>query len=768
MGGNFKILDVETFFPFHFCFDESLHCIHFGKSLLKIIPDTNTPFKFHELFAFVRPVNQDIDFHNLTSCTEKLVILKCLFQESVFLRGQFIYDAANDKICFIGNIWIKDTKTLETLELKFSDFSFTDSLPDMLLLLNTFKKSNEELIDLNNRFSENEKKLYEKSYMADNFFHPLVIVNRSGEVEWSNKAFINISRETKNEFAGKIFTDLFCDELNMETFNDLIRQSIQSGKNIKYELNYLNQTKEINWVELEIQPIRNYKEKIEKFIIVIKNISIEKRYQLQLKKSEEEYKYIIDNISEVIFQTDTKGNWIFLNNAWVEIMGYSLQESLNTLFFNYLFPDDVEKNALLFGPLIRKEKEDCRHAIRYVTKNGSIKWMQVFAKLLFNDSNELIGTTGTLKDITNDMQYQHFSNVLLNNINDIICIFNKEGVFKYISPSFFKVTGYLEQDIHDKKIFELVHPKDVEQISHSFMELQMKRPKEGFYDNFRIRYANGTYKWIELNSNIFIDEFYVEELIVASAREINQRKKTELEMIGTLKKQKELNELKSQFVQMTSHEFRNPLAIIKSSVELMEYYLQPDKSTDKNVFDKHTRNIKKEVERLTYLMNEILTYGKIENDAIKLKPLPVLLSTFIQNIINRNIDKIFSGRGILLEVGENEKMVNIDPILMEHIVDNLVTNALKYSEGKKDPVITINFQKTYFELIVKDFGIGIAPKDIIKLFTPFHRGSNVGLIKGTGMGLAIARKFIELHRGSIKCESAVGSGTCFIVKMEYL
>jgi PAS domain S-box-containing protein len=524
----------------------------------------------------------------------------------------------------------------------------------------------------------------------------------------------------------------------------------------------------INWAELEIQPIRNYKEKIEKFIIVIKNISNEKRYKLQLKKSEEEYKYIIDNISEVIFQTDTKGNWTFLNNAWVEIMGYSFEESLNTLFFNYLYPEDVERNALLFGPLIRKEKENYRHAIRYVAKNGAIKWMQVFAKLLFNDSGELTGTTGTLKDITNDMQNQHFSNVLLNNINDIICIFNKEGVIKYISPSFFEITGYLSQDITNKNIFEFIHPKDAEQISNSITELQKKKTKEGFYNNFRIRYANGAYKWIELNSNVFKDEFYAEELIVASAREINQRKKTELEMIGTLKKQKELNELKSQFVQMTSHEFRNPLAIIKSSVELMEYYLQPNKEVDKSVFEKHTGNIKKEVDRLAYLMNEILTYGKIENDAIKLKPMPVQLSTFIQGIITRNLDKIFLGREILLELSENERIVNIDPILMEHIIDNLITNALKYSEGKKDPIITINYHKTYFELIVKDFGIGISPKDMIKLFTPFHRGSNVNLIKGTGMGLAIARKFIELHKGSIKCESTIGSGTRFIVKMEYL
>jgi len=117
-------------------------------------------------------------------------------------------------------------------------------------------------------------------------------------------------------------------------------------------------------------------------------------------KTEEKYESVINNIKEVVFQTDSNGLWTFLNPAWTEVTGYTVQESLGVSFIEYVYPEDRDKNMSLFKPLINREKEYCRHEIRYVSKKNNYCWVEVFARLMLDDDGNLIGTSGTLMDIT--------------------------------------------------------------------------------------------------------------------------------------------------------------------------------------------------------------------------------------------------------------------------------------------------------------------------------------------------------------------------------
>ena len=120
----------------------------------------------------------------------------------------------------------------------------------------------------------------------------------------------------------------------------------------------------------------------------------------ELKKVEQSYQTVVENVNDIIFQTDAEGLWIFLNKSWEVITGLSVEESLGQLFLNYVHPDDRQRNMELFEPLIKREKDYCRHEVRYLTKDGGFRWIEVFAKLGLNDSNEITGTYGTLQDIT--------------------------------------------------------------------------------------------------------------------------------------------------------------------------------------------------------------------------------------------------------------------------------------------------------------------------------------------------------------------------------
>ena len=134
------------------------------------------------------------------------------------------------------------------------------------------------------------------------------------------------------------------------------------------------------------------------------SLAQKKEAEEALRRSQEQYRNVVDSLKEAIFQTDEQGNWTFLNPAWTEITGFSVEESLGTLFLDYVHPDDRQRNAELFAPLIAREKEYCRHTIRYMTKDGSFRMVEVFARLIIDSSGSIKGTAGTLNDVTERIQ----------------------------------------------------------------------------------------------------------------------------------------------------------------------------------------------------------------------------------------------------------------------------------------------------------------------------------------------------------------------------
>lgn len=133
----------------------------------------------------------------------------------------------------------------------------------------------------------------------------------------------------------------------------------------------------------------------------------------QVKESEDQLRIVVENIKEVVFVTDAEGLWKYLNKSWTEVTGYTVEESLGCLFLNYVHPDDRARNMELFAPLIERKKDYCRHEVRYLTKEGGYRWVEVYARLGINDKDEVTGTYGTLLDITDRKRSQEFENVIL-------------------------------------------------------------------------------------------------------------------------------------------------------------------------------------------------------------------------------------------------------------------------------------------------------------------------------------------------------------------
>lgn len=245
-------------------------------------------------------------------------------------------------------------------------------------------------------------------------------------------------------------------------------------------------------------------------------------------------------------------------------------------------------------------------------------------------------------------------------------------------------------------------------------------------------------------------------------RNVSAVRQAEIDLKNTLARERELGELKSKFVTMASHEFRTPLSAILSSAYLLDKYTGAD---DQPKRKKHVEKIISSVNLLTEILNDFLSLGKIEEGRLLLKPVPVNISQLLNAQINE-IRPILKKKQQLNYSHTGNGDALLDKQLVVHIVMNLLSNAIKFSGEDGQIEIHTRHNGNDFFLSVKDNGIGISEKDQKHLFGRFFRGENAANIQGTGLGLHIVSRYVELMNGKVICHSRLDAGTEFIVEFK--
>ncbi len=244
--------------------------------------------------------------------------------------------------------------------------------------------------------------------------------------------------------------------------------------------------------------------------------------------------------------------------------------------------------------------------------------------------------------------------------------------------------------------------------------------------------------------------------------DITQRKQAEAELLRTLAREKELGQLRSKFVSMVSHEFRTPLAIIQSSAEILDDYFDRLPAEDRR---EQLQSIRKNTRRMAGLMEEVLLIGSFETGRTQFKPEPIELQTFLR----RQVDDVNSATDrkcpIELTLAPIPFELHADERLLRHIFTNILSNAVKYSNKGKPIAFEVEFSHEWMLFTVRDHGIGIPEADQEWLFHAFHRGRNVADRPGTGLGLVIVKRCVDLHLGEIKIDSTLGEGTTVSLKL---
>lgn len=252
-----------------------------------------------------------------------------------------------------------------------------------------------------------------------------------------------------------------------------------------------------------------------------------------------------------------------------------------------------------------------------------------------------------------------------------------------------------------------------------------------------------------------------ENEVMAVIRDITERKRSEEDIRNALNKERELNELKSRFVAMTSHEFRTPLATILSSAELLEHYGHKWDETRKL---KHLNQIQQSVDHMTGLLNDVLLLGKAESGNLAFKPIPMQLTEFCKGLAEE-LQITTNTHEIVCNLQDQPTETRMDEKLLRHIFTNLLSNAIKYSPQGGIVDFDLMFENDHAIFKVQDHGLGIPQSECDRVFNSFNRASNVGNISGTGLGLAIVKRSVDLHGGEITLTSQEKVGTTFTVRL---
>lgn len=358
-----------------------------------------------------------------------------------------------------------------------------------------------------------------------------------------------------------------------------------------------------------------------------------------------------------------------------------------------------------------------------------------------------------------------------------ILVVNNRGEITLANPSAEDLFGYSDVEMISQPL-EMLLPQALKKKHAAHRSGYFSAPRArlmGFGIDVFARKKDGHVFPVEISLGHF--ELGDEMLAVAFITDITERKRIEaelkslnealeqrvnertLQLSAALTREKELNEMKSRFVSMASHEFRTPLSALLSSISLIEQYTalnQPDKCT------KHIERIKSSVRNLTDILNDFLSLEKLEQGKIEVDKQLFNFDEFIEDAIEE-VNNLLKPGQTIVHHHDGEPTLRQDKKILRNVLLNLLSNACKYSDEGAPIILKTSIQTGQAMIEVTDHGIGIPEDEQENLFNKFYRAKNAANIQGTGLGLAIVKRYVELMNGSVSFVSRKNTGTSFFV-----
>ncbi|MHB8906256.1 MAG: PAS domain-containing sensor histidine kinase [Melioribacteraceae bacterium] len=644
----------------------------------------------------------------------------------------------------------------------------------------TERKQTEELLIM----SENKYR-----YLFDNNPQPMWIY------DLENLAFLEVNGSailhygySRNEFLKMTIKDI----RPIEDVNALLENVDNTYKEINSAGIWRHKKKngEIIFVEI-VSHLIKYENRTARLVLA-DDVTERKLAEEALKESYEFNKSLLKTIPFGMSIVDETGNIIFISDSFKNIFK---EEVVGKKCWDSYRDDKTQcgdcplKKDINIGETLELESENILNGkIFHISHTAMIYQGKKAVLEIFQDITERKEAEQTI-----DLLAQ-----AVRSTSDCISLTDINNNILFVNESFLKTYGYEEKELIGQNI-ALVNASNNQETTLEI--IRNATLQKGWFGELLNRKKSGTVFPISLSTSSVLNDKgepyaligitrditdykkaeeelhkyrnHLEDLVETRTKELDRtnkklqieiEKEKEIEMMlqYSLEKEKELNELKTRFISIASHEFRTPLTSILSSAELLKRY---GKKWSEDKFNEHAEKIMSSIEYLTDLLDDVLTISRSESGKIVFNPLKIDLHLFCWDIIEElkfNEDK---NHKLIFKYTADQEIFELDPKLIRFILTNLLSNAFKYSpKGSKVEFLVFSTRDSVV-MNVKDEGIGIPEEDRTHLFEPFYRTKNVGEIEGTGLGLSIVKRAVDLHNGAISYHSEIGKGTTFNIKL---
>ena len=498
--------------------------------------------------------------------------------------------------------------------------------------------------------------------------------------------------------------------------------------------------------------------------------SLLKKTSEDLISSEKKYRSFVENINDTIWEIDLNAEFTFLSPQVNNLLGYDVSELLGKPIYTVTDPNQ----KIFFAELIEKSFKDAKPIGSFehcdLHKNGSKIYVETNANPVFDDEGKLIGYNGVSRDITQRKLAQEAQDkseenlkAIVSSLDDVVIEVNQDLIFTGVWTSDESKLFFPIKDPLGKKISEV--------LEHSDFALLMETIILDVFEN-------GNTKIFEYESILPNDERYFEAKVTLIRKDesgaktasllisdITQRKKGEFAIIKAKEEADRANKLKSEFLANMSHEIRTPMNAILGFAELLK-----DKITEPK-YENYLAGIITGGKNLLSIINDILDLSKIESGKIELQYEQLSISSLCDEM-NQVFGIKEQEKGVVFKIEKNENIpdfIYLDEIRVRQVLTNLIGNAFKFtSEGSVKLIVdaqNISNQKIDLRFEIKDTGIGIPDDQVNIIFEAFRQreGQNTRKYGGTGLGLTITRRLIQMMNGIIQVKSKLDVGSSFIV-----